>query len=52
VIPVGGKQVAEDRLGGGLALSSADAPQPQSAPKVIVPRAASLTRRPELPSNV
>jgi hypothetical protein len=30
----------------------AGAPQPQSVPKVMVPRATSLTRRPELPSNV
>src|SRR5262249_5838621 len=35
-----------------LALSLSDAPQPQSVPKVIVPSASSLTRSPELPSNV
>jgi hypothetical protein len=73
VIPVGGQQVAEDRLGGAvgvlvgrvdegaaglgeqLELPGAFArrrPQPQSVPKVMVPRATSLTRRPELPSNV
>ena len=32
-------------------LSSFDEPQPQSSPKVIVPRHSSETRRPDLPSN-
>src|SRR5215471_19678348 len=35
-----------------LPLSLSEAPQPQSVPKVIVPSASSLTRSPELPSNV
>ena len=35
-----------------LALSLSYAPQPQSVPKVMVPRASSLTRRPDWPSNV
>src|SRR5215510_7104529 len=35
-----------------LALSPSEAPHPQSVPKVIVPSASSLTRSPELPSNV
>src|SRR4051812_40845662 len=32
-------------------LSSFDDPQPQSSPKVIVPRQSSETRRPDLPSS-
>src|SRR6516165_4539589 len=32
-------------------LSSFDEPQPQSSPKVIVPRQSSETRRPDLPSS-
>src|ERR1700751_6157102 len=35
-----------------LALTSADAPQPQSSPKVMVPSATSESRTPELPKSL
>src|SRR5262249_62158872 len=43
---------ASAKISNCLALSVSGAPQPQSVPKVIVPSASSLTRSPELPSNV
>jgi hypothetical protein len=50
-VDVGGALPPRSRYSARIALEvSGVAPQPQSSPKVIVPRVSGLTRRPERPS--